>query len=297
MKHTFTGTCYFEGKNPKATVGDIFKMRCLWPEQAKLLPPLKWEIISSSTKKAIPLMDTYSLRILKTLMMQKNQALFEVTSYAPGQHQFSLRLVSVEDTINFSVLKWEIASVIPKDKKQNIQAYPPYGPWAETLPLWYVPLSISIALAFVSFIAFRFYTFFKRRKWIKQQQSRAYTHNPFNHFVSELILLERELSTISQNNFVQRLNKIFTEFLETEFLIPIENYSFNSTMHVLKLYYPFLYKKYQKQLKDFFAELNYDRSDKLSNLADYEQLLNMAREMGTEFYLFKNKWHSQKGGD
>ena len=297
MKKKFTGSCSFKEMDHSVTVGDVFEMRCTWPVEATLSPPFYWELatISSATKlHFVPLSDAYQLTVLKTIEMKKNYGVFHVTSYQSGHHQVSLRLVSAVDSIHFTAMDWKVESVIPKDKAQTIQPYPPYGPWVTSLPIWYWPLGIVLAVALILFIIVRLRSFFKRKKWIANIHLRRQKYNSFSHFTNELILLERVLDTIQPMVFIQRLKKIFSNFLEEEFLVSVQNNSLKTTMSMFKQYHPDIYKVHHHHLSQFFMELDNMESGTMINKKDYEQLLNMGRELGIKLFLLVRKQRGNK---
>ena len=304
MKKQFTGSCYFKGIDHQVTVGDIFEMHCTWPVTALLSPPFRWEltIVPSTTDSSpttiqphsVPLSDTYHLAILKTVKIEKDQGTFKVTSYQPGHHQAVLRFISATDSINFSTLEWNVASVIPKEKAQTIQPYPPYGPWITPLPIWYWPMGIALVFALIIFIVVRLKTFFKRRTWIANIYLRRQDRNSFSHFTNELILLERVLDKIQPVHFMQKLKKIFSNFLEEEFLVPVENNPLKLTIRMLKRNHPDLYKAHHRHLSQFFIELANIESGTLVNKKDYEQLLNMGRELGIKLFLLAREQQGNK---
>ena len=296
MKKKLTGSCSFKKMDRLVTVGDVFEMHCTWPVEAALSPLLHWELATSSTDDLhfVPLSNVYQLAILKTVQMKKGYGVFQVTSYQPGNHHISLRLVSAADSIYFTTTELKVTSVIPKDKAQTIQPYPPYGPWITPLPVWYWPLGIALIAALIIFITVRLRSFFKRKKWIANIHLRRQKYNSFSRFTYELILLERTLDTIQPADFIQKLKKTFSDFLEEEFLVLVHNHSLKTTVRMLKQYHPDIYKIHHYHLSQFFMELENIESETVLNKKDYEQLLNMGRELGIQLFLLARKQRGDK---
>ena len=114
-------------------------------------------------------------------------------------------------------------------------------------------------------------------------QRRVGERDPFNHFVGELMLLERVLGELSPERFMGRLKNIFCDFLEVIFFVPVKGEPLKGVMRGFRQYHPLIYKEYRQQLLDFFADLNGEV--RALGRRDYEQLLSKGRELGIQLFL------------
>ncbi len=292
MKHSSHGICQFKKVKPPLTVGDVFEMHCQWSKSISVVPPIRWELVS---KKQSP----YSLVVLKTLSLKEGGGVFQVTSYVPGNYQLGIRMLAEKNSVHFSPLSWNVQSVIPKEKQNTIQAYPPYGPWVQSLPMWYSLSLVFLTTGLISLIIYRLWVFLKRKKWLKIVQHRRNMHDPFQHFISELMKIERNLKNLS-DNFIQKLKTVFCSFLEEEFFIPFKDYSFSEAIKKIQAEHPMFFKKHQKKIVSFFKEIFIEWTEKENShninrhtIDDHIQLLDMGKQLGIQFFLYKQTLSKQ----
>ena len=98
---------------------------------------------------------SYSLFVLDTISILPGKGVFKVTSYQPGNYNTGFKIISDEGVVEVKPLSWKVDSVVPQEKKETIQPFPPYGPWREVLPFWYKPLSVLTLLSVVVFIVLK----------------------------------------------------------------------------------------------------------------------------------------------
>ncbi len=276
MKKKPTSHCHLEGLKTPLTVGDIFTLHCTWA--VKPIPPLKWEWDNKTP---------YQLVMLKTIVLESDKGVFEITSYQPGMHLLNkFKLHHKKGVLDFAPLEWTVQSVIPKNTKKQIKPYPPYGPWQKAFPFWGMYTLAGIGLGLIIIIVWRLVVFFKRRKWVKQVSLRTTKHHPFRYFISNMMLLERTLNALSAGDFVNKLQHTFLLFLEEVFFVQAGGNTINKTLKHLRQDHPVIYKQYKNDIMYFLKELSSPADIKAS---DFEQLLNMGRELGIKLFSAQQK--------
>ena len=280
MKIDETSICRFENKPENITVGNVFEMHCEWPLSVMLSSPVRIEFDQQDKKERGAGADNppgpYALLVLKTINIYPGKGFFKVTSYQPGYYNTGFKIVSDEGVVEVKPLSWKVDSVIPRKKKETIQPYPPYGPWKEPLPIWYWPISVLTLLSLILFIVFKIRLVVKRKRKIQEVNKRLQNKKPLREFISQLNLLARGINTKERTEIIGKLETAFRFFLENQFFISALNETPKKMARQLKRYYPVIYK--ECDILNFFSEMKKLSSEKMS-LEDFEQLLNMARDM------------------
>lgn len=288
--------CEFEKSKPTWTVGDVLGLHCEWPITFILSSPVRIEWDQKQTEKekesetnedselftqqkikeeqSLP--GPYSLVVLDTVNIYPGKGVFKVTSYKPGNYNTGFTFVSDQGTIQVKPLYWQVKSVIPPEKKETIQPYPPYGPWKEALPFWYWPLTLVVLLSGFVFMAFKIWFFVKRKNKIQEVEQRLKNKTPFREFISQLNLLVRKINSTKNKEIIPQLDKQFRLFLENEFLIFALNKKPEKIVCQLKKHYPIVCKKCN--FFEFFKEIEKLSQEKISQ-KEHEQILDMAREL------------------
>ena len=267
--------CRFEKKQEPLTVGDVFELHCEWPLSVILSSPARIEFDHQETQ------GPYSLFVLDTISILPGKGVFKVTSYQPGNYNTGFRIISDEGVVEVKPLSWKVDSVVPQEKKETIQPFPPYGPWREVLPFWYKSLSVLTLLSVVVFIFIKIRTFIRRKKKIREVNERLKNKKPFREFISQLNLLAREISSKDGKEIITQLEKAFRLFLENQFFIFALNEEPEKIVRQLKKYYPFILK--ECDISGLFTEMQRLSSEQV-NSEDSEQLLGMAREQAVKIY-------------
>ena len=286
---TKKGVCRFKKIPEPLTVGDVFEMHCEWPLLVILSSPVRVEFDHQEKKnehdegslsqrgwKQNQEHSPYSLFVLDTVSILPGKGVFKVTSYHTGYYNVGFKLVSDRGVLEVKPVSWKVDSVIPQEKKETIQPYPPYGPWKDSLPFWYWPLGILTLLGLISFIALKMSFFVKRKKKVQEVNNRLKNKSPFREFIGQLNLLVREVRNREGKEIIKKLNTDFRLFLENEFFIFALDEKPEKIMWQLKKYYPKFYK--ECSLLNFFTEIRKLSSEKI-NFEDCDQMLDMAREI------------------
>lgn len=279
MKEGAIGSCRFEGKTEKLTVGDVFDMYCEWPITTILSSPVRIQF--PKNKKPEDPFETkqspYSLVVLDTVKILPGRGTFKVTGYKPGSYESGFTLVSNEGVINIAPLAWTIDSVLPKNQRE-VKPYPPFGPWMEPLPFWYGPLGISVLLGFIVFVVLKTVFFVRRKKKIQEVKERLKNKKAFYEFISRLNSITRDMYKEESSKIVQNLDIQFRLFLENEFFIYAADESVKKIIRQLKKCQPRVYKENKVNILNFFIEVQKLSSEKVTT-KDCEQLLDLARDI------------------
>ena len=271
------GTCRFEKIKETMTVGDIFELHCEWPLTVILSAPVRIEFNKKEGPEGSHSRENpYSLFVLDTTSILPGRGTFKVTSYKPGNYNTGFKLVSDQGVLPVQPVSWQVESVIPEEKKETIQPYPPYGPWKEPLPFWYLPLSVLTLLGFIVFVSVKIYFFVNRKKKIQDIKDRLKNKKPFREFISQLNLLVREIGNKEGKEIIKKVDRDFRLFLENEFFIFALDEKPKKIIKQLKKYYPPFYE--DCGILNFFTEVNKLSSEKIKQ-EDSEQILNMSREV------------------
>ena len=284
MKEDAIGSCRFEGKAEKLTVGDVFDMYCEWPITT---------ILSSSVRIQFPKnknpenqfktkQNPYSLVILDTVKILPGRGTFKVTGYKPGFYESGFTLISNEGTINIAPVTWTINSVLPKNQRE-VKPYPPFGPWVEPLPFWYWPLGISVLFGFIVFTVLKTIFFVQRKKKIQEVKERLKNKKAFYEFISRLNSITRNIYKEESSQIIQNLDTYFRLFLENEFFIYAVDKSVKKITRQLKKYQPRIYRESKVNILNFFIEVQKLSSEKVTT-KDCEQLLDLARDIAIKIF-------------
>ncbi len=272
-----TGTCRFENMKETVTVGDIFELHCEWPLTVILSSPVRIEWNQKEkTTEVQSQQKPYSLFLLDTVSLLPGRGKFRVTGYQPGSYNTGFNLVSDKGVVKVQPVSWQVGSVIPEEKQESIKAYPPYGPWREPLPLWYVSLGVLTVLGVIAFLSVKTYFFINRKKKIEKIRERLKNKKPFREFISQLNLLVREVGNKEAKGIIVKVDKSFRLLLENEFFISALEENPKKIIRQLKKYYPWFGNA--QDIFDFFTEVDKLSSEKVKP-EDSEQILNMAREV------------------
>ena len=277
------GFCRFKGMPTELTVGDVFEMHCEWPLSVILSSPVHIEFYKTEKEGGeteAQLKSPYSLVVLDTVNILPGQGVFKVTSYHPGQYNTGFNIVSDQGTLEVWPVSWKVASVIPKEKAEMMQPYPPYGPWKEPLPIWYWPVSVLSLVSLLAFLVVKISVFVRRKKKREEVQDRLKGRKPFREFISQLNLLIREVNTEKGKKIIEKLNAVFCVFLENEFFIFAVNERPEKIVRQLKRYHPFFRK--DSDTLEFLKEIQKLSLEKV-NFEDCEQMLNRAREIAISY--------------
>ena len=114
---------------PKSiTVGQKLNLFCKGEGAVFFKKPLFIQL----TESAPP----YSLHILKTIQLEQNSLILEVTSYRTGLFNHPLFISDGKEKILVENFSFSVQSVL-QEKKQPISPYGAFGPFKDPLPLWY----------------------------------------------------------------------------------------------------------------------------------------------------------------
>ena len=289
--------CRFKNTKEKWTVGDVFDMHCEWPPHlAVLSAPVRIEFPSQKQKELSP----YSLVILHTQNILPGKGTFKVTAYRVGSYNTGFQILSDQGEVEVQPLSWKVESVLVPG--QQVQPYPPYGPWRDPLPFWYGPALALLLISFLTFLALKVRLFIRRKKKIKEVQARRqktlvqrlsskdkqplprnkeqhYALEPYQEFISQLNMLSWKLHTNKgPHSLINEVEQAFRLFLENEFFIyALDKQAPTVITRQLKKYYPWVYQKQGKGILSLFAELNRLGSEK-AKPEDVEQVMDMARK-------------------
>ena len=316
--------CRFEQIKKEMTVGDVFEMHCEWPPHlAVLSEPIRIEFPNQALspkdqeqygdlKKKLPTESAphnqtetkpspYSLAILQTKAIFPGKATFKVTSYQPGHYHTGFTLISDRGTVKVQALSWQVKSVLKAG--QQAKPYPPYGPWMEPLPFWYWPLGALTLLGILLFLFMQIRVGVKRKKKIKEVQSRLKNKQAYQEFISQLNQLtwkiyphkmdnskttptiiadkSKQETTKNTRSIVAEIEQAFRLFLENQFFIYALKETPKTIIQQLKKYYPLIYQNHKSPILNLFAELKRLSVIK-SNIEDLEPTINMARKTATQ---------------
>ena len=284
MKEDTIGSCRFEGKAEKITVGDVFDMYCEWPITTILSSPVRIQFLKNKnlenhfqTKQ-----NPYSLVILDTVSILPGRGTFKVTGYKPGSYDSGFTLISNEGTMDIAPLTWTIGSVLPKNQME-VKPYPPFGPWIEPLPLWYWPLGISVLFSFIVFAILKIIFFVQRKKKIEEVKERLKNKKAFYEFISRLNSITRNIYKEEGSKIIQNLDTHFRLFLENELFIFAVSKSVKKITQQLKKYHPHIYRESKVNILNFFIEVQKLSSEKVTT-KDCEQLLDLARDIAIKIF-------------
>ncbi len=278
MKSTGEMSCRLEGLTEKPTVGDLFKLHCEWDKDAySLVTPVRMKLNQEDL--------SYALMILNEDSFVPGRVSFTVTSYQPGLYNTKIKLISQNNQLESNPVSWQVYSVIPKDQQGPVNPYPPYGPWYDHLPLWYWPSFIVFVCVFLTFLGFKIRTVLKRKKNIQKIHTRLKNKTAFREFISRITLLTRELNELSKEQFFKKLKEYFSLFLEDQLFIFAINETPSSIVKQIKKYCPFVNAEQRDSIFIFYKELKRSFFAKKGiSLQDFEQLINLSREIAIQIY-------------
>ena len=278
MKSTGEMSCQLKGMAEKTTVGDLFELYCKWDNSVhRLSMPVQMEL--SQINKP------YALVILKEDSFMPGEASFTVTSYQPGLYNTKIKLTGQNNQLESNPLKWQVHSVIPKEKQGTIKPHPPYGPWLYPLPVWYWPSLIIFVGAFLVMAGCKIHTGLKKRKHIQKVNNRLKSKSALREFISRITLLTRQLHELSKEQVICKIREYFSLFLEDQFFIFAVNTTHQKIIKQMKRYCSLVNPEQRKSILMFYAELDKNLSIKKEiRLQDCEQLIDLSRKIVIQLY-------------
>lgn len=275
MSETYQWTCSIE-KPEQVTVGDKFKLTCGGESLPAFNGPVKIKFAQPEHE--------FSLEVLETIRNESTGGDFIVTGYKPGKFENveGMKLTDGKTSITISPQTWEVISIIPKDQ-QAPQPFPSYGPFVLSWPLWlWVLLALVVgALLFVSF------RFIKRRRDLAKLKEKLREHTSslgaFGQFNKDIRVLTRKVSVgLKQKvnkEYVDELNQIFRYYFVREFWVPAQEWTSRETLNEIKRSHFKLYQEYKLKLVQVFREMDRAVASDGVNGEDFEQLVNMSRDL------------------
>ena len=278
MKSIGEMSCRLEGMTEKPGIGDLFNLHCEWDKNAYYLAtPVRMELIQED--------QSYALVILNKDLFVPGRASFTVTSYQPGLYNTKIKLIGQNNQLESNPVSWQVYSVIPKDQQGLVNPYPPYGPWYDHLPMWYWPGFIVFVCAFLTILVFKIRTVLRRKRNIQKIHARLKNKTAFREFISRITLLTRQLNEISKEQFFKKLKQYFSLFLEDQLFIFAVNEAPSSIIKQIKKYCPFVKPEQRDSIFIFYKELKRSFfAKKEIGLQDFEQLINLSREIAIQIY-------------
>ena len=278
MKSIGEMSCWLEGMTEKPRVGDLFNLHCEWDKDThSLLTPVRMELNQEDP--------SYALVILNKDLFVSGRASFTVTSYQPGLYNTKIKLIGQNNQLESNPVSWQVYSVIPKDQQGPVNPYPPYGPWYDHLPIWYWPCFIIFVCAFLTILGFKIRTALKRKRNIQKIHERLKNKTAFREFISRITLLTRELNELSKEQFFKKIKEYFSLFLEDQLFIFTVNETPSSIVKQIKKYCPFVKPEQRNSIFIFYKELKRSFFAKKGiSLQDFEQLINLSREIAIQIY-------------
>lgn len=285
MSDAYQWTCSIE-KPEQVTVGDKFKLTC----SGQSLPTLEGAVSLHFEK---PEQD-YTLAVLDTIRVESNGGQFVVTGYKPGKYDKveNIKLTDGKRSVTISPQSWEVIAVIPKDQQPPPEPFPAYGPFILSWPLW---LWMTIVLT-IGAIIFLVYRFVKKRRDLAKLKERLQQHTSalgaFGQFNKDIRALTRKVSVgLKQKvdkEFVNELNQIFRYYFVREFWIPAQEWTSKETVKEIKRTHAKLYQQFKPELVQVFREMDRAVLSDGINGEDFEQLVNMSRDLIDGIYSLRS---------
>jgi len=220
----------------------------------------------------------YALVVLKVDKLEPQRAELTVTGYKAGEHQPEYFRI-VQGTNGFETLKpkWTIASVIKQG--EQVQPFPPYGPWSLSLPMWVV-LGALITVLLLLLVAYRLFLRHSQRAKTKAEIERHKTAiPPVNQFYKDARHLRRRLNGAKSAEelklITDELNKEFRLYVLRKFQIPALDWSDSAIVGDLKKRHRKVFKSASDSLRKTLRELSRMTHQQQPLLPDVEQIHRM----------------------
>lgn len=234
--------CYFKNPPETITVGQKLLLLCDGEPKNKLQNPVRIEFLDKK--------HDYSLYVLKTLKTENNFLALEVTSYRIGQFKYPFVITDGEQGFAVEDLSFTVQSVIGT-KQDTPKAYGPFGPFAPSLPLWFLLITIfSLVCLFISIFVF-IKRLLKRKAFVQLVLNRKTYLDP-----SKFFILGLRKQTKNSDYSIKKLEMLFKSFLEDLFFIPAKNKTTIQIMKNLKKNQNLIYKKEGQNLQQILNELS-----------------------------------------
>jgi hypothetical protein len=257
------------------TVGSKFTLNC----HGDL--PVQWAVGTPVTPVFPQKEQAYSLAILENPRLEANQATFTVTGYKAGKHEPEyLRFVQGERGFEFVKPKWEIQSVLKQGEQP--QPYPPFGPWALGMPLWFLVALVAAALVSVYLVIRALRRRNQRRRMLDELKLHRTALTPLHQFYRDSRLLRRKIHNARNveelRKISEELNREFRLYVLRQFQIPALDWSDGEILGDLKKRHRHVYRHASETLKRTLRELFRMKGREGLLLHDVEQLHRMSLE-------------------
>lgn len=221
----------------------------------------------------------HSLKILQVLRQEPKEAAYVVTAYKPGQHQPEyLRVMQGSRGFEASKPQWQVKSVLQPNTKP--EAYPPFGPWSLSLPLWFFISLAAVSILVVWLIVRQVRRYHQRRRMLEELARHKTAMPPLHQFYRDARQIRRRLhdaKTVEDlKNISVDLNKEFRLFLLREFEIPTLDWSDRAILEDLRRRHSHVYEGAGDSVKRTLRELLKLSSRPNVLLQDVEQLHRMS---------------------
>lgn len=257
--------CATTEKLKELTVGEKFIISC------EGLKPLTF---NENIKIILPQKkDSYRLYVLKTLKKSSQSLDLQVVSYRTGTFNRPFIITDGKNSVSAEGLSFSVESVL----SNNSKPHPPFGPWQNPWPLWYLS---SWGLSFVLLLVATFFfgrAFLKRKNFIEKINSRKGSDSPSKNFARNL-----RKKDIANPEYIKELEKLFKTFLEDLLLIPAYEKPPFIILRSLKKYNKVLHKSHGKKLKALLNEIEEFKNKKIEETLSWEiqrNSLNLAFEL------------------
>jgi len=254
------------------TVGALFKMSCRGDIEVVWQDGLVHATFPEKEQ-------SYTLYVLKNLKLEPRSAEFLVTAYKPGSHAPEyVRLVQAENGFETLKPKWEVKSVLKPN--EQVQPYPPFGPWNLSLPLWFwlVLAAVIISVAYVVTRTVRRYN--QRQKMLTELQRHKTALSPVHQYYKDTRNLRRRLHNVKQveelGALSQELNREFRLYVLRQFQIPTLDWTDREIVRDLKKRHRKVYYRVREPLRKTLRELGRMSSQKQILFKDVEQMQRMS---------------------
>lgn len=190
----------------------------------------------------------YKLHILKTAHLDPLSVDLEVTAYRAGDFKESFFVTDGTNEFFVEGLEFSVQTLLPK---HPLAPHPPFGPWSEPFPFFYLTLWGFVLFVFVLIAGLKIRFFALRSRFLKKTENRK------DSFPAKTFARAARRLSERRTDFIPQLEKSFKLFLENSLFIPAENVSSTHTLRNLKKYRPAVYKKYGDRLRQTLNEFQY----------------------------------------
>ncbi len=281
------------------TVGEKFVLDCQGPEVAG--------INASASTIELPKEQQYALRILKNLGMDSHKASFVATSYSvnPGGHQFqNLFLSDGKSRIALDGIKFKVKSVITKENNPKNEAYPPWGPFGFSYPVWIWAGFVILFVFMTSFGIEKLIQIIKRKRFYKLLASNPPALSAYHAITKDLRQFGKEAlrpssftSEVSLK-LIDDLHQSFRWFLSRKLMFSCFDLSPSQILRAIKEKDENLFKKVSHTLSLALIEVErWQNRPSQIKLEDAGQLIEMVRgaaEMVQKHSSQKSEAHNSK---